>query len=270
MDITLPRIESVWIGFDSNDDINGEGRCPKEHALKNIEKQVPKNPKKQVRKNPSKQVPQNPNEQVSINSNEQVPLNQNEQVRQPPKQHHKADNGKATNQKKVTSVSTTEDKVVACTSSPTPHGYPNMCVAISPPYGYPIISVAAPPPHGNPRICATTSHPHGYPIMRVIAPTPHGNPIICGANYNLLVEGGEDDGQNDAIGGSDGCQEKPIEPISTSPPHQVTSKLARPKHKIQLKNIATSPEGKAKPNAQKRKVAQNKKAELNDEKTASF
>uniref|UniRef100_M1DQ30 Uncharacterized protein n=1 Tax=Solanum tuberosum TaxID=4113 RepID=M1DQ30_SOLTU len=60
-------------------------QSPKEHALQNIEKQVPKNPKNRV--------PQNPNEQVSQNPNEQVSLNPNEQVRQPPKQHHNADKG---------------------------------------------------------------------------------------------------------------------------------------------------------------------------------
>uniref|UniRef100_M1DBK9 Uncharacterized protein n=1 Tax=Solanum tuberosum TaxID=4113 RepID=M1DBK9_SOLTU len=44
-------------------------QSPKEHALQNIEKQVPKNPKKQVPQNPNEQVPQNPNGQVPLNPN---------------------------------------------------------------------------------------------------------------------------------------------------------------------------------------------------------
>ncbi|MCE5167660.1 hypothetical protein HAX54_015468, partial [Datura stramonium] len=59
--------------------------------------------------------------------------------------------------------------------------------------------------------------------------------------------------------------EKPIEPFSTSHSHPDTSKVINPTQNGQPQNGAsdsTTPTKKAKPNAQKRKAAQKKKAEL--------
>ncbi|KAG5606125.1 hypothetical protein H5410_027617 [Solanum commersonii] len=124
IDITLPRIQSVWIGFDSNNDINEEGHwkdidikfMPPTCELKKRDKERKKykekeeagkkakcpldspleltgsqSPKEHSLQNIEKQVPKNPKKQALQNPNEQVPLNPNEQVRKPPKQHHNAD-----------------------------------------------------------------------------------------------------------------------------------------------------------------------------------
>ncbi|KAG5585828.1 hypothetical protein H5410_046262 [Solanum commersonii] len=229
MDITLPLIESVWIGFDSNNDINGEGHAPPSCELNKRDEER----KKYKEKEEAGKKAKFPKVQRSMPC----------KILKRKSQRIQKSESRKIQMSNLQSNIIMLIKVIACTSSPTPHGYPNMCVVVSP--------------------------PHGYPIMRASAPNPHGNPIFCAANYDLLVERGEDDSQEDVIGGSDGCQEKPIETISTSPPHLVTSKVTSSTHKSQPQNIATSPKGKANPNAQKRKEAQNKKAELYDQKIAN-
>ncbi|MCE5167553.1 hypothetical protein HAX54_010110, partial [Datura stramonium] len=69
----------------------------------------------------------------------------------------------------------------------------------------------------------------------------------------------------DVSGGLVGSQEKPIEPFSTSHSHPDTSKVIKPTQNGQPQNgtsDSTTQTKKAKPNAQKRKEAQKKKAEL--------
>uniref|UniRef100_M1DB34 Retrotransposon protein, unclassified n=1 Tax=Solanum tuberosum TaxID=4113 RepID=M1DB34_SOLTU len=146
-----------------------------------------------------------------------------------------------------------------------------ICVLPFPlPMAIPLCVLSLPLPMATPVYMLPLPTPMATPILRTAAPTPHGNPIICAANHDLLVEGGEDDGQEDVIGGLVGCREKPIKPNSTSPSYPVTTKVTSPTHKSQPQNLATSPKGKAEPNAQKRKMAQNKKVELHDQQIASF
>ncbi|MCD9642361.1 hypothetical protein HAX54_029144 [Datura stramonium] len=105
--------------------------------------------------------------------------------------------------------------------------------------------------------------PHGSPttINTVLDPFPHGSPISLAVG----VVGGKADDQEDVSGGLVGGQEKPIEPFSTSQPQPDTSKLVNFTQNGQPQNDtinSTVPTKKAKPNAQKRKAAQKKKAEL--------
>ncbi|KAG5585825.1 hypothetical protein H5410_046259 [Solanum commersonii] len=104
---------------------------------------------------------------------------------------------------------------------------PKMCVVISPPHGYLIIRVAAPIPMATPVYVLPPPTPMATPLCVLPLQLPMAT-LFYAANYDLLVERGEDDGQEDVIG------------------------------------------GKAKSNAQKRKAAQNKKAELHDQKIASL
>ncbi|MCD9560092.1 hypothetical protein HAX54_018534 [Datura stramonium] len=113
-------------------------------------------------------------------------------------------------------------------------------------------------------VADTSPIPHGSPVTfgTLSDPLPYGSPISLLA---VGVVGGKVDGQEDVSGGLVSSQEKPIEPFSTIHSHPDTSIVINPTQNGQPQNGAsdsTAPTKKAKPNAQKRKVAQKKKAEL--------
>ncbi|MCD9639406.1 hypothetical protein HAX54_023919 [Datura stramonium] len=115
-------------------------------------------------------------------------------------------------------------------------------------------------------VADTSPFPHGSPttINTILDPLPHGSPVYLLA---VGVVGGKADDQEDVSRGLVGGQEKPIEPFSTSHFHPNTSKVVNLNQNGQPQNgssDSTVPTKKAKPNAQKRKAAQKKKAELED------